>query len=107
MRGRRANRWLTVLAASMVALGAGLVTAGVASASTPVGHYAVIKFWPSYQVVTLKVPLQQWCPPSKPSCVWMLSVDEPNIPPQTVVGTATGTSGVLVVAYPSNFCGVI
>jgi hypothetical protein len=36
-----------------------------------------------------------------------LQVNEPDIPAQTLVGVATGTSGVLTVAYPKNFCGVI
>ncbi|MGD0393686.1 MAG: hypothetical protein ABSC41_13695 [Acidimicrobiales bacterium] len=80
---------------------------GTASASTPIGHFPTIKFWNSYKVVTMDVPERAWCPKTEPYCEWQLFVDEPDIPSQTVVGTATGTSGILTVHYPKNFCGVI
>jgi hypothetical protein len=76
-----------------------------ASASSRDRSFAVIKFWPSRNVVTLDIPSA--CPDSHPTCVWVLTVNEPETPAQTLVGTATGTSGVLTVAYPDDFCGVI
>ena len=69
---------------------------------------------PDHQVLELvqrghheRVPERAWCPKTEPFCEWQLFVDEPDIPSQTVVGTATGTSGILTVNYPKNFCGVI
>jgi hypothetical protein len=103
----RANRWLAVAASVMVALGSVLVIEGTASAATPVAHFPVIRFWNAYERVTLNVPARAWCPKSKPKCVWELFVNEPDIPAQTVVGIATGTSGVLMVDYPAHFCGVL
>lgn len=106
-RGRRVNRWLAVVAATLIALGSMLVVVGSASASTPIGHFPTIRFWNTYNVVTMDVPARAWCPKSEPFCEWQLFVDEPDIPSQTVVGTATGTSGILTVNYPKDFCGVI
>ncbi len=106
-RGRRVNRWLAAVAAVLIALGSIFVIVGTASASTPIGHYPTIKFWNSFQVVTMRVPERAWCPKTEPYCEWQLFVDEPDIPSQTVVGTATGTSGILTVHYPKDFCGVI
>ena len=106
-RGRRVNRWLAAVAAALIALGSTFVIVGSASASAPVGHFPVIRFWPNYNVVTMTVPLRVWCPKSKPFCEWQLYVNEPDIPSQTLVGTATGTSGILTVKYPKHFCGVI
>jgi hypothetical protein len=103
-RGRRTMRRGAV-AACLVALGLLIPTTGVASASSPVGAVADITFWNNDNVVTLNVP--SLCPTGNPNCVWMLWVNEPDIPAQTVVGRATGTSGVLTVAYPADFCGVI
>jgi hypothetical protein len=106
-RGRRVNRWLAAGAAALIALGSTFVIVGTASASAPVGHFPVIKFWPNYNVVTMTVPLRVWCPKSKPFCEWQLYVNEPDIPSQKFVGKATGTSGILTVNYPKHFCGVI
>ncbi len=106
-RGRRVNRWLAAVAAAFLALGSIFVIVGTASASTPIGHFPTIRFWNSYKVVTMDVPERAWCPKTEPYCEWQLFVDEPDIPSQTVVGTATGTSGVLTVHYPRDFCGVL
>jgi hypothetical protein len=106
-RRKRANRWLAIAASVMVALGSMLVIEGAASAATPVAHFPVIRFWTAYHRVTLDVPARAWCPKSKPKCVWELFVNEPDIPAQTVVGIATGSSGVLMVDYPAHFCGVL
>lgn len=106
-RGRRVNRWLAAVAAAFIALGSIFVIVGTASASTPIGHFPTIRFWNSFKVVTMDVPERAWCPKSEPYCEWQLFVDEPDIPSQTVVGTATGTSGILTVHYPADFCGVL
>lgn len=91
-----------ISAATLIVLGVVLLTAGTADASARVTHFAYIKFSDSTGEVTLQIPTAP-CD----SCEWMLSVNEPEVPGQTVVGSAVGTSGLLTVAYPSEFCGVI
>jgi hypothetical protein len=66
----------------------------------------VLSFVPSENKVTLKIPTPA-CPTTMPNCQWMLFVNEPYVPAKTVVGFVTGTSGLLSIAYPANFCGVI
>ena len=100
---------LALFALCAVALGAALVGAGTAGAAMRTGHYAKIKFYTHSRVVTMLVPAQ--CPNVRAApCVWMLYVNEPETPAQTVVGTqsaAPGAKAVLQVKYPSDFCGVI
>lgn len=105
-RQRRTSRWLAVAAVGLVALGVMLIGSGTASASGR-GAFPVIKFWPTDKVVTLQIPSPPCRGEHPPGCVWMLTVNEPDVPAQTLVGTAQGTSGILTVAYPRNFCGVI
>lgn len=109
MRERRrstSRRWLAVAAVGLVGLGVALIGSGTASASGR-GAFPVIKFWPTDQVVTLQIPSPPCRGDHPPGCVWMLTVNEPNVPAQTLVGTAQGTSGLLTIDYPKNFCGVI
>jgi hypothetical protein len=100
---------LALFALCALALGTMLVGAGTAGASSRTGHYAKIKFYNKQRVVTMLVPAQ--CPNVRQApCVWMLYVNEPENPAQTVVGTQTAPPGggkVLQVNYPKNFCGVI
>jgi hypothetical protein len=108
MREERGSttRWLMVAAIGLVALWAAVASSGTASASAR-GSFAVIKFWPGYNVVTLQIPAPA-CGDNRPAnCVWRLTVNEPDVPAQTLVGMVQGTSGILTVAYPTNFCGVI
>jgi hypothetical protein len=100
--GSKQCRALMIGAAALVALGSVLLTAGTAAAAPRVTHFANIKFSDATGQVTLTIPTA-----SCGTCEWMLSVDEPKSAAQTVIGTATGTSGVLTVAYPADFCGVI
>ena len=53
--------------------------------------------------VTLTLPAQ--CPGTRPNCEWILYVNQPITGAE--VGTAMGTTGILSVAYPADFCGVI
>ena len=92
-----------VLSVGSVAAGP---SAGAASSSLKPGHLAAIKFWAASDVVSLTIP-EPACADGDPSCLWMLYVNEPDTPGRTVVGTAVGSSGVLSVAYPVDFCGVI
>ncbi len=89
-----------------LAVGSFFVVSGIASAQSLVGATAVIRFWPSYHQVTLTLPSPA-CPTTNPSCEWLLEVNEPDVPAQTVLGTATGNSGILTVTYDPAFCGVI
>jgi len=107
---RSTSRRLAWVAVGLVTLGSVLVGSVVvdsapASASAR-GAFAVIKFWPTYNEVTLQIPVPP-CRNRPPNCVWKLIENEPDVPAQTVVGTATGTSGILTLSYPTNFCGVI
>jgi hypothetical protein len=105
-RRMRGSRRGSVVAIFMVALGLLAVASSAASASVLPNHFPVIRFWSTSSEVTLQIP-EPACPVSKPSCEWMLFVDEPDVPAQTVVGVVSGTSGILTVAYPADFCGVI
>lgn len=108
MRERRrgaAGRRRRVAAVVVLGLGLLLLTAGVASAASPGGEVAMITFHDDSNVVTLAIP--PLCPMAHPQCVWQLFVNEPDVPGQTIVSAVTGASGVLTVAYPANFCGVI
>ncbi len=102
---RRSGRRLALTTAVIVAIGVLLLSADAASASLRTRAFPVIKFSPVNKEVTLEIPPA--CPASHPACVWVLSVDEPDSPARTVVGNAMGTSGVLTVAYPTDFCGPI
>lgn len=46
------------------------------------------------------------CPSADTGCVWMLRVNEPEVAGSPLVGSVSGTSGILTVAFPA-FCGVI
>lgn len=96
---------LAALALSVGSVAAG-PPAGAASSSLTPTRFSVIKFWAASDVVSLTVS-EPACDDGNSSCLWMLYVDEPDTPGHTVVGTAVGSSGVLSVAYPADFCGVI
>ena len=106
MRVSGTYRLLAVLAMTLVAIGAALISAGEAW-SAPVVHYRypVLRISAANQQAQLRIPVPA-CPTSNPDCVWMLFVNEPNAPGQPVVGMVTGTSGVLTVAFP-DYCGLI
>jgi hypothetical protein len=116
------NRVVAVVAAVFVASGAAMVTAGTAW-SAP-GHavqprvraadagqprirsaHAVLRFDVAAGVVQLTIPTPP-CPVTDEQCEWMLLMNEPEVPGQPTVGTATATSGVLTLSFP-DFCGVI
>jgi hypothetical protein len=103
---RRGARLLLAVAAATVGLGTVLIVAGTATAESRVGANATIHFWPAYHEVTLTLPSPP-CPATNTSCEWLLEVNEPDVPAQTVLGTATGSSGMLTVTYSAAFCGVI
>ncbi|HEV3281452.1 MAG TPA: hypothetical protein VG032_07585 [Acidimicrobiales bacterium] len=83
-----------------------VVTLLLVAQPTPAGaadsQFVHIKFDDQARMVTMTLPTS----PCRQSarftrCNWVLFVDEPDMPGQPVVGTATGTSGVLSVPYPS------
>lgn len=70
-------------------------------------QFASLGFNDTAHVVTLAVPSTPCRSDHKAiACTWTLSVNEPDVAGQPVVGTATGTAGVLSVTYPA-FCGRI
>ncbi len=107
-------------AALFVAMGIGLVTAGAAggAARTEAPLAAVraplLHRPPADRLqlrldsggATLRLPIPP-CPTTSPGCVWMLYVSEPDVPGKPTVGMVTGTSGVLTIASPAGFCGVL
>jgi hypothetical protein len=133
MRKSGMNRMVAVVAAVFVGTGAVMVTAGAAwsapghaakahTTSTQVstlsahahGHavkpsvtstHSILRIDDAAGLVELIIPTPA-CPESNLHCEWMLLINEPELPGQPVVGSVTGTSGVLTLAFP-KFCGVI
>jgi hypothetical protein len=103
-RRMRGSCRASAVAIAMVTLGLVAAISGTASASVTPNVFPIIKFWPTTNQVTLQVPN---CDGRLPTCEWMLYVNEPDVPGQTLVGDVVGSSGILTVAYPADFCGVI
>jgi hypothetical protein len=101
-QSKMAKRWLAFAAAVLMSMGTVMLTAGTASAAVPT--HAVLKF--SAGEASLTIPPSK-CPDQRATCQWMLYVNEPNTPGQTVVSTVVGTSGTLHVADPKDFCGLL
>lgn len=80
--------------------------------TTPAGAepgFVHIQFADSSRTVTMTLPTTP-CRMDRAhteSCTWQLFLNEPMLPGQPVVGTASGTSGVLSLPYPAGFCGVL
>jgi len=99
------NRVVTAAAMVVVALGAGLVTAGAATASPGHLHYPVLRIDNALHQVQLTIPTPA-CPPSDAGCQWMLYVGEPLVTGKPTVAVVTGTSGRLTLPFPA-FCGIL
>lgn len=105
-------RAVAVVAIVLVAFGAALVSAGTAW-SAP-GHASVTHGRSSQPQLTYDSATQQFqlllptpvCPKTAPDCVWMLWVNEPQMPGTPLIGAKSGSSGTLTVTVP-NFCGVV
>jgi hypothetical protein len=98
------RRAVAVVAACAIAATGGSVlaaTPAVAAKTPPVQ----ITFDDAAHQVTLTIPTPA-CP-GEDVCKWILFVNEPKVPGKPVVGSVKGTTGVLTVDYPSDFCGVI
>lgn len=96
-----------IIIASVMAL---TVVAAVLAASTTAGASGgtsgpVITFDDANNVVTLQIPSPP-CPTTEPGCVWKFFLNEPKV--SVDVSTIYGTqAGILTLAYPENFCGII
>ena len=105
--GRRDRNWkrTILIATAVVALISMSATmeAGAWGADGPPST-AVITFDDAAQQVTLTIPTPA-CPDTQPTCQWKFFLNEPKL--SVDVSTIYGTSGVLTLAYPKNFCGVI
>ena len=104
--GRRVHRRAARCAATVLVVGMVMVGTGAASAAPRPDRFAVITFIPASHQVTLTIPTPP-CQGGPPGCVWRLWVNEPDTPGAPVLGSATGTSGVLVVTYPATVCGTV
>jgi hypothetical protein len=96
---------IIVAIGSVIVLVAWSVTLGGAAwsaADSPSGP--VITFNDAAQQVTLTIPTPA-CPTSQPDCQWKFFLNEPKL--SVDVATVFGTSGVLTLDYPKDFCGVI
>lgn len=88
-----------VFVLTSMAMGTTLSAAAGPPMATPV-------FDDAARQVTLTIPTPP-CAPGQEGCKWLLFVNEPDVPGKPVVGSVTGTVGVLMVHYPPNFCGVL
>ena len=104
--GKRGHRRVAALAATLVVAGVTLAGMGSATAAPRPSQFVIVKFLPSLHEVTLTIPTPP-CKHGPPGCVWRLWVNEPFAPGAPVLGSATGTSGVLTVTYPSTVCGTV
>ena len=100
------NWRIAAIVAFSVVVGVPLAGTGVATAALRPHHFVVVKFVPSANQVTLQIPTPP-CRHGPPGCVWRLLVNEPFVPGEPLLGTATGMSGLLTVTYPSTVCGVV
>ena len=104
--GMRVHLWAKSVAMTSIMVGVALTGIATATAAPGPSKFAIVKFLPSLNEVTLTVPTPP-CRKGPPGCVWQLWVNEPFAPGAPVLGTATGTSGVLTVTYPSTVCGTV
>ncbi len=78
------------------------VSSGAAGGSAP----GRLEFDDAAQQLTLTIPTPA-CVPGHEGRKWVLFVNEPRAPGKPVVGSVTGSTGVLTVKYPPDFCGVL
>ncbi len=104
--GGSVHRLVAVVAALLVVSGVTIAGMGVATASARPSQFAIIKFIPSLDEVTLQIPTPP-CPHPSSGCIWKLSVNEPFAPGMPFLGQAIGTTGLLVVKYPATVCGTV
>jgi hypothetical protein len=104
MRHFPIKRPLQLLTALFVLLLVGVTTEYAAWGASDSPSAAVITFDDGAQTVQLTIPTPA-CPVSEPQCEWRFFLNEPKL--HVDVATVYGTSGILSIDYPSNFCGVI
>jgi hypothetical protein len=96
---------IVVVISSVIALIALSVTLGGAAwSAADTSSTAVITFDDAAHQATLTIPTPA-CPVSQPDCRWKFFMNEPKL--NVDVATVYGTTGVLTIAYPPDFCGVI
>ncbi len=107
-------RATVAVALVLVASGTAMVSTGAAWASSKTHQhirpravdYPVFRFDDYFGAVELIVPTPA-CAKSDPGCEWMLYVNEPGVKGAPLVAWRIGTSGILTVMYPPDFCGGI
>ncbi|MBF6558103.1 MAG: hypothetical protein IVW52_18505, partial [Acidimicrobiales bacterium] len=96
---------IVVVISSVIALIALSVTLGGAAwSAADTSSTAIITFDDAAHQARLTIPTPA-CPASQPDCRWKFFMNEPKL--NVDVATVYGTSGILTIAYPPNFCGVI
>ena len=98
------KRLLQVLMSVLVVLLLSVTMEYAAGGASESPSSAVITFDDAAQAVHLTIPTPA-CPVSEPQCKWKFFLNEPKL--HVDVATVYGTSGILTIDYPSNFCGVI
>jgi hypothetical protein len=78
--------------------------AGTAWGAAVPSSTAVIIFNDSAHQAELIIPTPA-CPSTQPTCEWKFFLNEPKL--SVDIATVYGTSGTVVIPYPTDFCGVI
>ena len=98
------KRIIVAIGSVIVLIAFSVTLGGAAWSAANSSSTAVITFDDAAQHVQLTIPTPA-CPTSQPDCQWKFFLNEPKL--SVDVATVYGTSGVLTLDYPKDFCGVI
>jgi hypothetical protein len=98
------KRIIVAIGSVIVLIACSVTLGGAAWSAADSSSTAVITFNDAAQQVTLTIPTPA-CPTTQPDCQWKFFLNEPKL--SVDVATVYGTSGVLTLDYPKDFCGVI
>jgi len=98
------KRIILAIGSVIVLITCSVTLGGAAWSAADSSSGPVITFNDAAQQVTLTIPTPA-CPTSQPDCQWKFFLNEPKL--SVDVATIYGTSGVLTLDYPKDFCGVI
>jgi len=98
------KRIIVAIGSVIVLIAFSVTLGGAAWSAADSSSTAVITFDDAAQQVQLTIPTPA-CPTSQPDCQWKFFLNEPKL--SVDVATIYGTSGVLTLDYPKDFCGVI
>ena len=98
------KRIIVAIGSVIVLIACSVTLGGAAWSAADSSSTAVITFNDAARQVQLTIPTPA-CPTSQPDCQWKFFLNEPKL--SVDVATVYGTSGVLTLDYPEDFCGVI